>query len=82
MATQKKQSSQTNQRKYLIETSAIPPALGQSTPKHRQHFQENVTNGTLYTSYYIRMEFIRRWVFSGLRVAFAVEHFGRLDDAR
>lgn len=45
--------------KYLVETSAVPAALGLSTTAHRQHYDEAVRDGRQWTSIYIRMEFIR-----------------------
>jgi hypothetical protein len=46
--------------KYLVETSVVWPALGSSTTAHNQHFTAMVKGGSLWTSTYIRMEFIRR----------------------
>ena|SRR5258708_1376791 len=55
--------------KYLIETSALRPALGSPSHKHNMHFSEAVRDGKLYTSVYIRMEFIRHWVCYFIRAA-------------
>jgi hypothetical protein len=68
-------------RKYLVETSAVRPALGQSTPKHCEHFQQEVEDGDLDTSFYVRMEFIRRWVCEAARLAFSVAHFHSVEAA-
>ena len=61
--------------KYLIETSAVPPAIGESTPTHCRHFRDEVSDGRLFTSLYIRKEFIRRWVFDRIDVACRIDHF-------
>ena len=55
--------------KYLIETSAIPPALGVTTPAYTSYFQDEVTGGSLFSSVYIRKEFLRRWICDCIRVA-------------
>jgi hypothetical protein len=55
--------------KYLVETSALRPALGSPSVKHNQHFAAVVRDGDLYTSVYIRMEFIRHWVCYFIRAA-------------
>ena len=59
--------------KYLVETSAVRPALGSSTPAHNQHFVEQVNGGSLWSSTYIRMEFIRRWFCDMVRIALTIE---------
>jgi hypothetical protein len=68
-------------KKYLVETSTVRPAMGQSTPKHCEHFQQEVKDGNLCTSYYVRMEFIRRWVCEAARLAFSVAHFSSVKAA-
>jgi hypothetical protein len=68
-------------KKYLVDTSAVRPALGYSTPEHVAHFKQEVEGGELFVSYYIRMEFIRRWVCGAARVAFAVAHFDSVENA-
>lgn len=70
-----------NWKKFLVETSAVRPAMGQSTRKHCEHFRQEVEGGDLYTSYYVRMEFIRRWVCEAARVAFTVAHFSNVEEA-
>jgi hypothetical protein len=70
-----------NKRKYLIETSAVPVALGESTPSHCNHFVDAVADGTCWTSIYIRKEFLARWVCYYVRMAFAVDHFQDLASA-
>src|SRR4051812_44250841 len=44
--------------KYLIETSIVRAALGDSTNPHNTHFQQQVAGGDLFSSIYLRMEFI------------------------
>ncbi len=68
-------------KKYLIETSAVPVALGESTPAHCAHFRAAVAGGTQDTSIYIRKEFLKRWVCYYIKMAFTVDHFGNLADA-
>src|SRR5712692_5956794 len=57
---------------YLIETSALRPALGSPSQKHNQHFAKAVEGGDLYTSVYIRMEFVRHWICYFIRAAIYV----------
>lgn len=73
--------SKRKKTKYLVETSAVPAALGESTRGHCEHFAESVAGGLLYTSLYIRKEFVSRWVKSYIEMAFAVDHFVDLPDA-
>ena len=47
--------------KYLVETSALEPALLEATPAHKTHFEDAVRGGELWSSVYIRKEFMRRW---------------------
>lgn len=68
-------------RKYLIETSAVPVALGESTPAHCSHFADAVADGSCWTSIYIRNEFIRRWIRDYIIMAFTVDHFRDLPTA-
>lgn len=71
----------TTKKKYLIETSAVPVAMGGSTPAHCQHFISAIADGNLWTSIYIRQEFIRRWICDCIKMAFAVDHFQDLPSA-
>jgi len=68
-------------KKYLVETSAVPVALGGSTPAHCRHFGDAVSDGGLYTSIYIRKEFIRRWIRDCIKMAFMIDHFQDLPSA-
>jgi hypothetical protein len=68
-------------KKHLIETSAVPVALGESTPAHCAAFREAVVGGTQDTSTYIRKEFLRRWICYYIRMAFEVDHCGSLEHA-
>lgn len=68
-------------KKYLIETSAVPVALGESTPAHCQHFRDAVADGHFYTSGYIRQEFIRRWILYCIKMAFRIDYFQDLPSA-
>jgi hypothetical protein len=67
--------------KYLVETSAVRPALGSSTTARNQHFAEEVKGGTLWTSTYIRMEFIRRWFCDLVRIALTIAQCDEIKDA-
>jgi hypothetical protein len=67
--------------KYLVETSAVPPAIGESTPAHCQHFRDEVADGRLFTSVYVRKEFIRRWVLDRIDVACRIDHFSDVPTA-
>ncbi|MGO8691732.1 MAG: hypothetical protein ACLQLG_19090 [Thermoguttaceae bacterium] len=68
-------------KKYLIETSAVLVAMGGSTADHRDEFQRTVADGALFTSLYIRKEFIRRWICYLIHLAFYRDQFGNLADA-
>jgi len=62
--------------KYLVETSALRPALGSPSAKHNQHFAELVKDGELYGSVYVRMEFIRRWICYFIRAGSVINQCG------
>ena len=68
-------------KKYLIDTSAVRPALGFSTSQHCEHFRQVTKDGSLWTSVYIRMEFIRVWFCEFARIAFTIEHFNNVEQA-
>ncbi len=55
--------------------------MGQSTPNHCEHFKQETSDGDLYTSFYVRMEFIRRWICEAARLAFSVAHFSSVEGA-
>lgn len=57
------------QQKILVETSAVLPAIGFSNSAHNAHFQSSVAQGGLYTSIYVRMETIRKWVCEAIEFA-------------
>jgi hypothetical protein len=66
--------------RFLIETSALEPALGNSTPRHVAHFQREAA-GERVSSVYIRKEFIRRWFCDMVRLALTVAQCGNVADA-
>jgi hypothetical protein len=66
---------------FLVETSALRPALGDSTPRQCGHFREEVGGGRLFTSAYIRMEFLRRWVCDAIRLAVLIGQSSAVADA-
>jgi hypothetical protein len=68
-------------KKYLIDTSAVRPALGFSTSRHCDHFPQETKDGSLWSSVYIRMEFIRVWFCEFARIAFTIEHFDNVEEA-
>jgi hypothetical protein len=57
-------------KKYLIESSTVRSALGESTPDHMEMFAQATRGGTLWTSVYIRMEYIRRRFCDDAHMAF------------
>jgi hypothetical protein len=59
-------------KKYLVDTSVVPAALRKSTAEHNDYFAAEVAQGTLAASVYVRMEFIRLWVCSTIRVAVTI----------
>jgi len=69
-------------KKYLVETSAVPVALGESTTRHCDHFAEATADGEVWTSLYVRKEFIARWILSYIRMAFVADHFQDLAEAQ
>src|SRR5438105_4092532 len=66
---------------FLVETSALEPALGNSTPRHVAHFRQEVRDGPLLSSVYIRKEFIRRWFCDMVRLALTIAQCGSVADA-
>ena len=59
-------------KKYLIESSTVRSALGDAPPAHVEHLREAVRGGSLWTSVYIRMEYIRRNFCDDARMAFTI----------
>lgn len=58
--------------KYLVETSAVRGAIGSTTEPHAEHVAEILSDGRLFTSVYIRMEFIRRWICQTIHAAIII----------
>jgi hypothetical protein len=73
--------AKTRKTKYLIETSIVRAALGDSTDAHVSHFQQQVAGGDLYSSIYLRMEFIRRWFCDSVRMALTIDSCGSVSEA-
>jgi hypothetical protein len=71
----------TKKLKLLIETSAVRAVLGDSTKDHVEHVKEQISGGKLWTSTYLRMEFIRRWFCDAVRIAFTIDQFRDVSDA-
>lgn len=67
--------------KYVIETSAVRGIVGPDTANHGKAVLEATADGTIYTSSYIRMEFIRRWICVAIRFTVLVNDHGSLKEA-
>ena len=67
--------------KLLIESSSVRAVLGDSTKDHVKHVMEQIAGGRLYSSTYLRMEFIRRWFCDAARMAFTIDQFRDVSDA-
>jgi hypothetical protein len=67
--------------KFLIETSATPAATAFSTNEHCAHFQGKFEGEELWTSTYIRMEFIRVWICAFANVAATIALSENVSDA-
>ena len=64
--------------KALVETSAVRAKVGPSTPEHMQAFDRATASYTLYTSCYVRMEFVRRWICTFSEMAITVARFDKV----
>jgi hypothetical protein len=67
--------------KYLVETSATPLAVAFSTRAQCSHFAEETRDGGLWTSVYIRMEFIRRFFCDLVLMALTIKQCTSVADA-
>lgn len=67
--------------KSLVETSAVRARVGPTTSRHREAFDEASDGAVLYTSAYVRMEFIRRWICTQIDMALTVSRFGSVAEA-
>jgi hypothetical protein len=70
-----------SKKKLLIDTSAVPPAIGQSSGPHIKHFENEVEGATLCTSTYIRKETLRLWVCEVIELAQLVDMSPTVSDA-
>ena len=68
-------------KKYLIETSVARAILGNSTIIHNKYVASETEDGSLWSSVYIRMEYIRRFVCDTIRVAITIHQFTDVRDA-
>lgn len=68
-------------KKALVETSAVLVSLGRSTANHKAAFQKETAGTDFYSSAYVRMESIRRWVHDYIRVAIIINGYGSVDEA-
>ena len=67
--------------KYLVETSAARAAVGPTTKAHEDAYLALVSNGETYSSYYIRMEFVRRWICIAIKFMVLVKTYSTLREA-
>jgi hypothetical protein len=67
--------------KLLVETSCVPVALAESSAAHFEHFHGEIGAAELWSSVYVRKEFVRRWIRGYIEAACFVEHFESVDDA-
>lgn len=67
--------------KALVETSAVRAKVGPTSPAHSKAFDEQTSSSVLYTSAYIRMEFIRRWICTAIEMASVISRYGNVSDA-
>lgn len=68
-------------KKYLIDTSAVRAALGDSYAPQNEHIAEELEGGDLWTSVYLRMEYIRRWFCDMARIALELDLCTDVSDA-
>ncbi|MCY2952789.1 MAG: hypothetical protein NTU53_12575 [Planctomycetota bacterium] len=68
-------------KKYLVETSAVLPAIGFSNRDHNEYFRQTFGEGELYASIYIRMEVIRKWVCELIEFAELLDQCSTVSDA-
>lgn len=73
--------SDKSKAKYLVDTSCVPLVLGESTAAHVETFNSATQGGNLFSSVYIRKEFIKGWIASYLNLACCVNHFDSVDQA-
>lgn len=74
-------SSMSKKRKYLIETSAVRAAIGPTTDEQSKVFRGIVRDGVLFTSVYIRMEFVRLWICTCIDAALLVNQYQNVREA-
>ena len=65
----------------LVDTSAVLAAMQRSTPRHISAFQKITDGHRFFSSAYVRMESIRRWICSYIRAAIVIEMYGNVSDA-
>src|SRR3954451_22552720 len=70
-----------SKKKYLIETSAVRAALGDSSVAQNRHLAAEVEGGSLWSSVYLRMEYIRRWFCDMSRMDFTIVICSDISDA-
>lgn len=68
-------------KKFLVETSAVRAIVGPATDAQANTFRECTKDGALFTSAYIRMEFIRRWICSMIEMATVVHRYDNVQQA-
>jgi len=68
-------------RKLIVESSAVPAAMGRTTEAHRARFEELRGDATLHTSAYIRKELLLRWVVDYVHLAQVIAESPSVADA-
>lgn len=66
---------------YLVETSAVPAAVGRTTSSHRRKLEETTEGARLASSTYIRKEWLRRWFVDYVYAAQVFEASRSVEDA-
>ena len=70
-----------SRKKYLVDTSLVCAVMKDTGRRYSTYVASETADGTVSTSTYIRMEFIRVWICSLIRLALYVDAYGNLDDA-
>ncbi len=70
-----------SRRKYLLDTSAVIASLPDGSSRYRDYFTSELADGTLHTSHYVRMEFIRSLICTTIKVALYIDAYNDINDA-
>lgn len=66
---------------YLLDTSCVLAAFHPAFPELRRQIEKHVANGVIWSTWYLRMEFYRRWILTWIETYFTAKHFGDLSQA-